>query len=88
MTIVELIGQLKRTWSKHGALITISTPMVVRGLAIEVCGVGEGHWTSLCLSDARHQVSLWIDAHPSEQLTLSEGEAEVGALEQGEAMLF
>ena len=34
------------------------------------------------------RVSLWIDAHPSEQLTLSEGEAEVGALEQGEAMLF
>lgn len=83
-----IIGQLKRSWSKQGALITISTPLVVRGLAIEICGLTERHWTCLNLAAGERQLSLWIDAHPGEELALGAGEDQAASLDQGQALLF
>jgi CheY-specific phosphatase CheX len=83
-----LVGHLKRLWSRHGALISISTPMVVRGLSIEVCGIGQGDWASLCLMGNEQQLCLWVDAHPEPNLRLTEATPAGNELEQGEALLF
>lgn len=83
-----IVGHLKRLWSRHGALISISTPMVVRGLSIEVCGIGQGDWASLCLLSNEQQLCLWVDAHPEPSLTLTEASAAGNELVQGDALLF
>ncbi len=83
-----ILGQIKREWSRYGVLVTLSTPLVMRGLAIEVCGRAEGHWFEHLSGVGADCVTVWLDAHAEHELNVEDEPADVGLLSGGDALMF
>lgn len=84
----HLLGHLKRTLASHGVLITLATPLVVRGNAIEICGRAQGQWFSEVSALDGDEVTVWLDAHVEDGISISTETVDCGMASQGDAILF
>lgn len=88
-----LLGTVKREWARRGLVVTISTPQVLRGLSIEVCGAedrdAENGWFEASAGPAGgDHVSVWLDVQTEGELTLDDPSAAEESIDQGDAILF
>lgn len=83
-----LLGDIKRTFSSHGLEITLATPLVVRGSAIEICGREGGAWFEQTSEHGEDRVTVWFDAHVAEGIEISDEPVETNVIAQGDALLF
>jgi hypothetical protein len=82
-----LIGNLKRSFSRYGLLITISPPLVIRGIAIEICG--QRPTRAELVSQARgDRLTVWVDCDMVGELELQEVAGGGDVVAEGEALLF
>ena len=84
----QLLGHMKRSFTAHGVLITMATPLVVRGSTIEICGRTQGRWFQEVSAKDNDQVTVWFDAHVDENISISAEAIECGMANQGDAILF
>lgn len=82
-----LIGNLKRSFTRYGQLITISPPLVIRGINIEICGQRptRAEFTSEAPGD---RVTVWVDCDAAGELVVQEVAGSGDVVAEGEALLF
>ena len=83
-----LLGHIKRTWGKRNIHVSLATPLLVRGLAIEVQGRRDGLWIERSVEDGSSVLTAWFDAQPSPDLVVGEESADDETADQGEALFF
>lgn len=83
-----VLGHVKRTFAGRDVLLTISTPLVVRGVAIEICGRDEGDWYERSVSCNEDQVRVWMDLTVDEGFRVGEQQSTDGMVSEGETLLF
>lgn len=83
-----ILGRLKRTWLRRGIEITLATPLVIRGLAIEVRGGAGNCWTTSASEVGSDRVTAWLDLHGDESLEVSAVDIESDMVSEGETLLF
>jgi|GEM_PF-5841578 len=83
-----VLGHVKRSFSRRDVLITISTPLVVRGVAIEICGREDGNWYERSVSCDDDQVRVWLDLSVDEGFAVGEEQCSDGMVSEGETLLF
>ncbi len=83
-----VLGHIKREWSRYGALVTLSTPLVIRGVAIEICGRGAGHWFEHASGVGGDRLVVWMDVHVDSEPALLAEPTDVGLAAGGDLLLF
>lgn len=83
-----VLGDVKRTFLSYGVTITLATPLVVRGRAIEICGREGAHWFEVTSEQGVDRVSAWLDAHVDGELEVAAEPVESTSIGQGDALLF
>jgi CheY-specific phosphatase CheX len=83
-----VLGHMKRTWSQYGVEVSISTPLVVRGLAIEVCGQDHKNWIQIQLRQGPDRISIWLDAQAEPGLVVQDEPNVAGLVSGGESIMF
>jgi CheY-specific phosphatase CheX len=83
-----ILGQMKREWSRYGVLATLSTPLVMRGLSIEVCGRSDGNWYEQHSGLGADRVTVWLDAHAEAGLQVEREPIDSGLVHGGDALMF
>ena len=73
----RLLGRFRARLEPHGLAIVLSTPMVIRGLRMEMCG--KALMFACGLSAAQGGVSIWLDGVLGEALPIAVPEAPAGA---------
>ncbi len=82
-----LAGHVKRSFAACGQNVTITPPLVLRGLAIEVCG-SRGARAEFVSRSTTDRVTVWLDCDSPEGLQLQATEACGTVVGEGEALLF
>jgi len=83
-----VLGQVKREWSRYGVLATLSTPLVMRGVSIEVCGQSDEHWYEQQSGVGADRVTVWLDAHAEDGLEVEPEPVDSGLMNGGDALMF
>lgn len=83
-----LLGYIKRAWERRGLQVTMSTPLVIRGLSIEVCGDGDNQWFSTESSVGSDRITAWLDVHYDAELEVPDEDLESDCMAEGEPLLF
>lgn len=83
-----VLGHVKRTWVRHDIDITLSTPLRVGGIEIEVCGQKDGEWFERSLSCGEDQVHVWIDVEVQGDIPVRADSRMDQSLSGGEMLLF
>lgn len=83
-----LLGHVKRTWGRRGIDITLTTPIVMRGVHIEVCGQGEESWFETNSIVGPDRMTAWLDIHLTESLEVQEESFDNEVVSEGETLLF
>ncbi|MEM8710165.1 MAG: chemotaxis protein CheX [Planctomycetota bacterium] len=83
-----ILGRLKRAWLRKGIEITLATPLVIRGLSIEVRGGAGNCWTTSASENGSNRVTAWLDLHCDESFEVSETDLETDMISEGETLLF
>lgn len=84
-----VLGHVKRHWSRHGVDVTIATPIVVRGLAIEICGARDSAtWSEYTSAHGPDRVQVWLDSRAAETLAVASEPCDDGVISEGETLLF
>ncbi|MEL6715067.1 MAG: chemotaxis protein CheX, partial [Planctomycetota bacterium] len=88
-----VVGHVKRCWARRGVHATLSTPLTLRGVAIEVCGAercanGTGAFV-MALSNAEETgIHVWLDYHCPREVVLLEDDSIEQVADQGDALFF
>lgn len=83
-----LLGAVKRAWLRRGVHITVSTPLVIRGLAIEVCGGEHNNWFACESNSGDNCLTAWMDVSCDDDCEVPDEDSESDQLSEGEALLF
>ncbi|QDV09951.1 hypothetical protein Poly30_55120 [Planctomycetes bacterium Poly30] len=83
-----LLGAIKRAWVRRGLEFTLATPLVIRGLSIEICGGENNQWFSTESSAGDDRVTSWLDIHYDENLEVPDHDVETDLVAEGETLLF
>jgi len=82
-----IAGHLKRSLSRYSQVITITPPIVVRGVTIEVCNTGESCRVEHDAHSADQHLVAWLDYEADEAIELVEAEDD-DTVAQGETLFF
>ncbi|MEL6430534.1 MAG: chemotaxis protein CheX [Planctomycetota bacterium] len=88
-----IVGHVKRCWSRRGVHATLSTPLSLRGLAIEVCGTerdpsSAGAFVVAPSNAEETGIHVWLDYHCPREVALLEGDCMEHVADQGESLFF
>ncbi len=83
-----LLGAIKRAWLRRGVHITLSTPLVIRGLAIEVCGGENNNWFATEASNGGDRITAWMDVNCDKNHEVPDEDTQDDEIAEGEALLF
>ena len=83
-----LLGYVKRAFGRRGIHIDVATPLVIRGLAIEVEGRREAVWVECERCDDPSRIVAWIDSEATPELVVPDEAADHGIAERGETLFF
>lgn len=83
-----LLGAIKRAWGRRGLEFTLSTPLVIRGLSIEICGGENNQWFSTDSSAGNDRITAWLDLHYDGDLEVPDHDLETDLIAEGETLLF
>lgn len=84
-----VLGQVKRSWAARGVGITLSTPLILRGLELEVCNdIKGGQRFEHEVRFGESRVTAWLDTQLpwGSEVRLSAPTAP--AIAEGEALIF
>jgi len=77
-------GHLRRAWSRYGVVVSLSTPMLVRGVALTLGHEDDCHRFAHQSGIGADRLALWIDLHGGANVELLSEPSEVGVLDGGE----
>lgn len=83
-----LLGDIKRTFTSYAVSITLATPLVVRGRAIEICGRAGARWFETTSEEGADRLTVWLDAHVDDTLEVAAEPVENATIGSGDALLF
>lgn len=83
----QLLGRVKNYWIPSGLDVQITTPIVLRGVSLTICGTEHPTFYERSWVMEGSLVSVWVDAQPAEGLIL-QPPTEQQAIQQGEVVLF
>ncbi len=83
-----ILGFVKRAWLRREVHITLATPLVIRGRALEVCGGEVSHWVTAESESGGERISAWLDIHSSEELEVPDADSSKDIVAEGETLLF
>lgn len=82
-----IAAHIKRTIGRYGPLVTLTPPIVMRGVQVEVCGGIDGERGQHEVRVGPARVVAWLDCEANGDLVLDESAA-VDTLSEGESLLF
>lgn len=83
----HLLGRVKRSFDRYEVSISISTPIALRAVSIEVCSTTELRREFLSEQDG-DRILVWIDSQPDADLRLAESPTDDDWISSDEPLLF
>lgn len=83
-----LVGHIRREWSRYGASVSLTTPLVIRGVALDVCGRDAGIWLEHASGVGGDRVVVWLDVHVDSEPTLRAEPADAGIATSRNTLMF
>ncbi|MEO0649097.1 MAG: chemotaxis protein CheX [Planctomycetota bacterium] len=83
-----LLGHVKRCYGRHGLDIALSTPMVVRGLSIQVEGRQDSLWVERAIDDGTAHLVCWLDTQSEPEVEIPDEVVNSDIADQGDALFF
>jgi len=82
-----LAGHLKRSLASYGQVVTITPPIVVRGVTIEVCNSAQVQRVQCDHASGESRLSVWLDFEAAPGIELSE-QPDDSQVAEGDALFF
>jgi CheY-specific phosphatase CheX len=83
-----ILGSIKRAWLRRDVEITLATPIVMRGLSIEVSHQEHGQWFTFDSTVGLDRITVWLDIHCDESLEIPSADSSKEQIAEGETLLF